>query len=213
MAFADSLIGVTQRALVVPDHQRCLDDICQQTHLCDGPFPSHPQDLPDELLLCCVDGSLRLCVKLAGANKLLKVRLQSAATERGLRLQVANPEAGAKIEKALVGFHVGELVLPRYELWILELRLLTTQFPHLHTVQLDPSLNTRYVLGDYVKTLMASYFAIYGVLAWFELKLKVVTRRQVLVCPDCFDCERSGPLLVWERVHWSVRWVDPKDTA
>ena len=152
-------------------------------------------------------------MKLAGANKVLKLRLQSAATERGLRLQVVNPEAGAKIEKALVGFHVGELVLPRYELWMLELRLLPTQFPRLHTVQLDPSLNTNYVLGDYVKTLMASYFASYGVLAWFELNLKVVTRRPVLVCPDCFDCERSGPLLVWERTTWSVRWVEPEDTA
>ena len=42
--------------------------------------------LPDELLLSCVDKSLRTCVMLAGTSKAIRAKLSYQAKERGLRL-------------------------------------------------------------------------------------------------------------------------------
>ena len=42
--------------------------------------------LSDELLLSCVDKSLRTCVMLAGTSKAIRAKLSYQAKERGLRL-------------------------------------------------------------------------------------------------------------------------------
>ena len=76
--------------------------------------PAMPlEDVPDELLLmCCDDGSMRMCVKLASASKVLRVKLQCASASRGLRLVAEHGRMATRIKRQLRGsFDVGELVL------------------------------------------------------------------------------------------------------
>ena len=69
--------------------------------------------LPDELLVACVDGSLRICVKLAATNSKIRYELHVATTRyMGLRLAAADLPQVWKISNQLSGwFYIGELVL------------------------------------------------------------------------------------------------------
>ena len=69
-------------------------------------------ELPDDLLLGCVDGSMRICVKLASTNKILCDTLQLAAAANGLRLVVVNVKQACRVKKQLhSSFYISELVL------------------------------------------------------------------------------------------------------
>ena len=65
--------------------------------------------LPDELLLSCVDKSLRTCVMLAGTSKAIRAKLSYEAKARGLRLMCYS---AYDIEQHMRGhFHIGALLL------------------------------------------------------------------------------------------------------
>ena len=68
--------------------------------------------LPDELLLSCVDKSLRTCVMLAGTSKAIRAKLSYEAKARGLRLMCYSAYDAMRIEQHMRGhFHIGALLL------------------------------------------------------------------------------------------------------
>ena len=68
--------------------------------------------LPDELLLSCVDMSLRTCVMLAGTSKAIRAKLSDQAKARGLRLMCYSAYDALRIEHQMRGhFHIGALLL------------------------------------------------------------------------------------------------------
>ena len=74
-------------------------------------------ELPNEMLSRCVDGSMRICVKMAGACKTLRFKLQLVTALRGLRLVANDLNHAIQIKKQLRGsFHIGELVV-KDEAW------------------------------------------------------------------------------------------------
>ena len=77
------------------------------------PLPAPHRPIPLEVLRGLeVDGSLRICVKLASASKVLRAKLQHVSASCGLRLVVEDGKTAVKIKRQLRGsFHVGELVL------------------------------------------------------------------------------------------------------
>ena len=70
--------------------------------------------LPDELLLSCVDKSLRTCVMLAGTSKAIRAKLSYEAKARGLRLMCYSYSAydAMRIEQHMRGhLHADALLL------------------------------------------------------------------------------------------------------
>ena len=68
--------------------------------------------LPDELLLSCVDKSLRTCVMLAGTSKAIRAKLSYEAKARGLRLMCYSAYDAMRIEQHMRGhLHVDALLL------------------------------------------------------------------------------------------------------
>ena len=101
--------------------------------------------LPDEALLGCVDGSMRLGTLLASTSKALRGRLQYAA-KHGLRLLVGSSHIhGDAIAKVLAadgkgGLHVGEIIFARSPLRVDELKHLLERCKRLHSVRLSRHL-------------------------------------------------------------------------
>ena len=92
-------------------------------------------ELPDELAILCVDGSLSCAVKLGSTNKLLKQKLQRA----DIPLRVLAPNIlTAVLAETTTGFHVGELVWARTALRANELHALAGNLPNLHTIWINP---------------------------------------------------------------------------
>jgi len=91
-------------------------------------------ELPNDLLLGCVDRSLRICVKLASTNKNLRSTLQFAAAANGLRLVVVDVKQAYRVKKQLrSSFYISELVLTG-STWPFELRRLDFAPLHLHAL-------------------------------------------------------------------------------
>ena len=63
-----------------------------------NPVTPFLQNLPDEILILCVDGSLRLAVKMSGTSKILGARLRQAAAMRGLRFMCNTPMIASFLE-------------------------------------------------------------------------------------------------------------------
>ena len=104
-------------------------------------------ELPDEMLLRCVDGSMRICVKVAGACKTLRFKLQLVTAlrglRRGLRLVANHLNHAMQIKKQLRGsFHIGELVIKDeawpFIYWHATVLELYTYCEKLHTIRVNP---------------------------------------------------------------------------
>jgi len=99
--------------------------------------------LPDDVMVMCVDTSLRKCVLLARASKVVRAKLQRAAAPRGLRVVARDVKQAFMIKKQLRGsFQVGELMLtcsvwPFWPDWTLTVELFGS-FDKLHTVSVNP---------------------------------------------------------------------------
>ena len=96
-------------------------------------------DLPDELLLCCVDGSLRICVKLASTSFDLRMRLVMVA-RTGFRLVCVNPHE-ALLWALYQPFWIGELILTT-DVWPFEKEASLTELKDncfkLHMILVNP---------------------------------------------------------------------------
>ena len=69
--------------------------------------------LPDELLICCTDGSLRTTVRLASTSSGIRARLILRSSHCGYRLVCRHPYIAMDIEREMRDhFHIEELVLP-----------------------------------------------------------------------------------------------------
>ena len=130
------------------------------------------QDLPDDILILCVDGSLRLAVKMSGTSKILGARLRQAAAPHGLRLVCDTPMTASFLEKYMGGrFHIGELVLPRWGPAPGDLQGYKQQMSHLHTVMVSPTLGPNFIRDFYF-----SCYYHYGFLGFAELEIEVCMR-------------------------------------
>ena len=73
--------------------------------------------LSDEIvLLCCGEGSMRMCVMLASTDNFLRAKLQDAAAKRGLRLVVHDAKEAMQINKQMRSFSIGDLDMTS-EIW------------------------------------------------------------------------------------------------
>ena len=117
-------------------------------------------ELPEELLLQCTNGCIRLCTQLAGTSKQFKTKLQGATSTAGLQLMVSDAATALLIESCLRkynGFHVGEIVLPgalvttlpgwRCQPWrdVNYLHRLILTRTRLHTIRVGPEQGEPYV--------------------------------------------------------------------
>ena len=139
-------------------------------------------ELPDELAILCVDGSLSCAVKLGSTNKLLKQKLQSANIP--LRVLATNILT-AVLAETTTGFHVGELVWARTALRSNEIHALAGNLPKLHTIWINPFpiwTGSTYEWGPgYVSHLWAVYMTQYGVQALFALWTRVQVKPRARV--------------------------------
>ena len=99
------------------------------------------QMLPDELILACVDSSMRMCVQLAATCFPLFLQLRIIAYERGLRLMCRSVQEAMQIQRQCICFHIGELVLVRHD-WTFNNEAdfvpLLLECLYLHTIRVDP---------------------------------------------------------------------------
>jgi hypothetical protein len=100
-------------------------------------------DVPNELLVVCVDGSLRTCMRLAATSFKLKARLSLSAHD-GLRLACQNITQARRIERRLFGYTINELIITGD--WPFSRRdsvaVLLQDCPMLRIVRVDPKFAT-----------------------------------------------------------------------
>ena len=147
-------------------------------------------ELPDELLLSCVCGSMRICVKLSNANNYLRIKLQQLAAAHGLRLLTVDVQQAFWIKRQLRGkYYVSTLILTdavwSFIDWTL-LAFLYTNFDKLHTVCVNPQH------ADEVTELYTNYTS--DSAAFKEFKTELLAARE------------SGAFKVTTRRHIKVFW-------
>lgn len=145
-------------------------------------------DLPDELLLCCVCGTLRLSLKLATTSDAMRERLVNAAASRGLRFTCNTLHEAVAMEHVCTWpayFEIGELVLLT-DTWpfnsMVTIANLLMQCKKLHTVLVNPAHAAK------VKKLYASKWANEkGGLTWLKEKsvFSIVARPVTRVAVSC----------------------------
>ena len=86
---------------------------------------------------------MRICVKMAGACKTLRFKLQIVTALRGLRLVANDLNHAMQIKKQLRGsFHIGELVVKDeawpFTYWHATVLELYTYCEKLHTIRVNP---------------------------------------------------------------------------